>query len=290
MNIKRLIAGITASAAAAALMTVNAFAAQNTAALADGTAYLNINNDQWSEFDAKWKNTIVTGDGTYTVSMTAEEEQSLALFNALEIVNGEVLFGRTYTVTIDSVKINGAEKKIADGYTCSADGAAVTTRVNIYNEWNNPENKTSDDGAVDCRSADGDFMSKSAKLISDSDLLGVKSIEVKFTVKGVESNSGGNENEDANDDDDSVSGAPVDSGDVPLDSDTASADAEEAAVPDENSDPGEAVVSDENSDPGEAPASDEVTISAKTGNFPAAAMLSLLAISGAAAACSRKRK
>lgn len=287
MKLKRLISVIAASLTAVALMSVNAFAAQNTSALADGTAYLNINNDQWGEFGAKWTNATITGDGTYTVSMTAEEEQNLALFNALEIVNGELLFGRTYTVTIDSVKINGSEKKISDGYTCSADSKAVTTRVNIYNEWNSPENKASDDGNIDCRSADGDFMSKSAKLISDSDLLGVKSIEVKFTVKGTKSASGA-----------SGVGNTASGGE-----NTASAP-ENAVSGDKNSvSDGESAASDENDASSGAPISagenpiDSDTASVVTGNVPAVAenasaivMLSIMAAAGTASIASRKRK
>lgn len=186
MKIKKIIAAIAASAVAVSVMAVSAFAAQDASALADGTAYLNINNDQWGDFDAEWTNAAVTGNGTYTVSMTGADNINLAQFNALEILNGEVLFGRTYTVTVDSVKINGEEKKVAEGYTCSADEKAITTRVNLYNEWNNPSDKVSDDGYVDCRSADGDFMSKSAKIISDDDLIGVSSIEVTFTVSGID--------------------------------------------------------------------------------------------------------
>lgn len=282
MKLQKLISAIAASLTAVSLMAVNAFAAQNTSSLADGTAYLNINNDEWGEFSAKWTNTSVTGDGTYTVSMTADEEQNLALFNALEIVNGEVLFGRSYTVTIDSIKINGSEKKAANSYTCSADGKAVTTRVNIYNEWNSPENKASDDGNIDCRSADGDHMSKSAKLISDSDLLGVKSIEVKFTVKGAKSKGGFAASDGGN------SAAGVGNS-VPDVENTASGG--ESDVPDENDAVSGAPIS-----AAEAPV-DSYMASAATGNVPAAAenvsaivMLSLIAAAGVGSAVLRKGK
>ena len=81
--------------------------------------------------------------------------------------------------------INGTEQKIADGYTCSADANAINTRVNLYNEWNSPSEDVSDDGNVDCRAADGDFMSKSATMIDSSCLeAGTNDIVVKFTVAG----------------------------------------------------------------------------------------------------------
>lgn len=185
MKISKIISAFAAAAVAVSAMAMSVFAAQDTSGLADGTAYLNINNDQWGEFDAEWTNAEITGDGTYTVSMTGADNIALAQFNALEILNGETVFGRTYTVTVDSIKINGEEKKIADGYTCSADGSGITTRVNLYNEWNSPSEDESADGYVDCRSADGDFMSKTAQMVDYDELSAVQSIEVTFTVEGL---------------------------------------------------------------------------------------------------------
>ena len=200
MKIRKILAAAIISAAVLPAMMMNVFAAQDVSGLSNGTAYLNINDDQWSDFEADWQNVRITGDGTYTVSMTGADNVNLAQFNALEIVNGEVVFGRTYTVTIDSVKVNGLEKKSADGYTCSADAKAITTRVNIYNEWNSPdETQIDEEGNPDCRAADGDISGKSAKLISDSDLIGVQSIVVTFTVSGIDSG------------DDEASGAAEDS-------------------------------------------------------------------------------
>lgn len=186
MKIKKIVAAIAAAAVAVSTMAVSAFAAQNTDSLADGTAYLNINNSEWSDFEASWENVEITGDGEYTVSMTGADSIALAQFNALEVKNGETFFNRTYTITVTSIKINGVEQKIADGYTCSADGAAINTRVNLYNEWNNPSEDVSDDGNVDCRSADGDFMSKSARMIDSACLeAGTNDIVVTFTVAGI---------------------------------------------------------------------------------------------------------
>lgn len=184
MNIKKIIASVAAAAIAVSALAISAFAGQDASGFADGTAYLNINTSDWAEFDANWTNAEVTGDGTYTVSMT-DAAINIGQFNALEILNGEKLFGRTYTVTVDSIKINGIEQKVNEGYTCSADGVGVTTRVNLYNEWNSPSEEVSDDGFVDCRAADGDVMSKSAQMIDAGCLESeTNSIEVTFTVAG----------------------------------------------------------------------------------------------------------
>lgn len=185
MKIKKIVAAIAAAAVAVSTMAVSAFAAQNADSFADGTAYLNINNSEWSDFDATWENVQITGDGDYTVSMTGADGIALAQFNALEVKNGETFFNRTYTITVTSIMINGTEQKIADGYTCSADANAINTRVNLYNEWNSPNEDVSDDGNVDCRAADGDVMSKTATMIDSSCLeAGTNDIVVKFTVAG----------------------------------------------------------------------------------------------------------
>lgn len=185
MKIKKIVAAIAAAAVAVSTMAVSAFAAQNADSFADGTAYLNINDSEWSDFDATWENVQITGDGDYTVSMTGADGIALAQFNALEVKNGETFFNRTYTITVTSIMINGTEQKIADGYTCSADGNAINTRVNLYNEWNSPSEEVSDDGNVDCRAADGDVMSKTATMIDSSCLeAGTNDIVVKFTVAG----------------------------------------------------------------------------------------------------------
>ncbi len=185
MKIKKIVAAIAAAAVAVSTMAVSAFAAQNADSFADGTAYLNINNSEWGDFDATWENVQITGDGDYTVSMTGADGIALAQFNALEVKNGETFFNRTYTITVTSIMINGVEQKIGEGYTCSADGAAINTRVNLYNEWNSPNEDVSDDGNVDCRAADGDVMSKTATMIDSSCLeAGTNDIVVKFTVAG----------------------------------------------------------------------------------------------------------
>jgi hypothetical protein len=176
------------------LSSVTVFAGQDTSTLADGTAYLSINNADWSDFEAEWTNAEITGDGSYTVGMVATEGQSLIQFNALEVVNGESYLGTGCVLTVDSIKINGEEVELqGPSYTCSADNGGVTTRVNIYNEWNAPDDTVTagDDNHLDCRVAEGNVMDATACLFS-SDYVDassgsgflVESIEVNFTVSG----------------------------------------------------------------------------------------------------------
>lgn len=179
---------VLASILAGTLVLSNAvpvLAAQDSSSLPDGTAYLNINNSDWSAFDAEWVNAEITGDGSYTVSMTAAEAQDLAQFNALEVANGEALLGTACVLTVDSIKINGEEITLQGAsYTCSADGAGVDTRVNLYNEWNNPDDTATagDDSHLDQRVASGNLMDATACLWTADQLAGVQSVEVTFTV------------------------------------------------------------------------------------------------------------
>ena len=182
---KKWLAAVSVLALAFSGMPVSA--AQDATGLADGTAYLNINNAAWGEFEAEWTNAEITGDGSYTVSMTATEAQDLAQFNALEVVNGESVLGTGCVLTVDSISINGEAVELqGPSYTCSADGAGVNTRVNIYNEWNAPDEAAvaGEDSHPDQRVASGNLMDATACLFSSDYLTGVTSIEVSFTVSG----------------------------------------------------------------------------------------------------------
>ena len=184
-RLKKLLAAVFACSLVFSAMPVNA--AQDASGLADGTAYLNINNADWGEFEAEWTNAEITGDGSYTVSMNAAEPQSLAQFNALEVVNGESVLGTGCVLTVDSITINGEEVELqGPSYTCSADGGGVTTRVNIYNEWNAPDETATagDDSHLDNRVAEGNLMDATACLFSSDYLTDFQSIEVNFTVSG----------------------------------------------------------------------------------------------------------
>ena len=115
---------VLASILAGTLVLSNAvpvLAAQDSSSLPDGTAYLNINNSEWAEFDAEWVNAEITGDGSYTVSMTAAEAQDLSQFNALEVVNGESVLGTGAVITVDSIELNGEKIELqGSSYTCSS--------------------------------------------------------------------------------------------------------------------------------------------------------------------------
>ncbi len=163
------------------MMPLSAMAAVDVDALEDGTAYLSINNVDWSDYEAEYTNALITGDGQYTVSMVAEQPQDLVQFNALQVKNGESVLGNGCILTVDEIKINGEKITLqGDSYTCSADGAGVDTRVNLYNEWNTP---VDGDGKVgdDFRSL-SDPASTTAMLWSSDLQTGVKSVEVTFTV------------------------------------------------------------------------------------------------------------
>ena len=181
---------VLASILAGTLVLSNAvpvLAAQDASSLSDGTAYLNINNSDWQPFDAEWVNAEITGDGSYTVSMTAAEAQNLAQFNALEVVNGEEVLGTGAVLTVDSIELNGEKIELqGSSYTCSADGLGVTTRVNLYNEWNTPDATATagDDKHADCRVAEGNVADATACLWTADQLTGVTSIVVNFTVSG----------------------------------------------------------------------------------------------------------
>ena len=193
---KKLLTAVFAGmfACTLALSPLQVSAGQDASGLEEGTAYLNINNAEWGDFEAEWTNAKITGDGSYTVAMAATEGQSLVQFNALEVVNGEAYLGTGCVLTVDSIKINGEEVELqGPSYTCSADGGGETTRVNIYNEWNSPDPTATagDDNHADCRVAEGNvedavaclFSSDYVDASSGSGFL-VESLEVAFTVSG----------------------------------------------------------------------------------------------------------
>ncbi len=183
--LKRISAAVVAGLVAMAAIPHAAYAGEardaEIAAYSDGTAYLSINNTDWADFDATYTTAEITGNGTYTVSMEAAEAQNLAQFNALQVKNGESVMGNQSIVTVDQIKINGEAIEMAGySYTCSADGAGIETRVNLYNEWNKP---VDDSGAVaaDTR-CEGDAAGATAMLWTADKLEGFKSVEVTFTV------------------------------------------------------------------------------------------------------------
>ncbi len=122
----------------------------------------------------KASNAEITGEGTYTVSLDFSGCGAAkgTAFSALGISNGETLFPG-YTVTIDSVLINGeAYELAAKEYTSSDDGKC--TRVNLYNGWvSSPPD--------DARTADGSTEGCSAQIMPLTERDRVTTLEITFT-------------------------------------------------------------------------------------------------------------
>ncbi len=101
----------------------------------------------------KAQNALITGEGTYTVSLDFSEcgLASGVTFSALGISNGETFYPG-YIIDIEEILINGEARELAGKeYTCSDD--SVCTRVNLYNAWvsNVPDTtRTPDGSSADC--------------------------------------------------------------------------------------------------------------------------------------------
>ncbi len=149
------------------------------------TATLSLNNGDWSDTGAVINETEVKGNGTYTVSAELPAALGSGQFECLTLINGENVFGPTYTVTIDKIVLNGEEIELqGTSYTSSADGGAVDTRVNLYNEWNTPDFEgVNGAGYIDNRTA-GDQATATAKLLTAEQVAALQTIEVTFTVAG----------------------------------------------------------------------------------------------------------
>lgn len=120
-------------------------------------------------------NAEITGEGTYTVSLDFSDSGTAkgVSFSALGISNGETLFPG-YTITIDSILINGEPFELAGKeYTTSDNGKC--TRVNLYNEW---VTQLPDEA----RTADGDLTDCSAQIMPLGKRKVVETIELTFTV------------------------------------------------------------------------------------------------------------
>jgi endoglucanase len=80
---------------------------------------------------------VTAGEGTYTVSLDftglgAGAAEGIA-FSAVGIINGEILFPG-WIMELTEVLING-EPAVLSGEPYTTNDNAVTTRVNLYNEW-----------------------------------------------------------------------------------------------------------------------------------------------------------
>lgn len=140
----------------------------------------------------------ITGNGNYTVSVTADTNgfrrdttgdvnnysvvPSGLLFAALIIEDGKTLFPDA-VLTIDSIIVDGKELALkAKNYTSSDDG--IELRSNIYNEWRTklPKDAVSAEGSIPEESA-SDY---SACLVDTADFETWTTVEVNFTVSGLE--------------------------------------------------------------------------------------------------------
>ena len=123
-------------------------------------------------------NAIVTGDGSYTVSLdftgSANGFANSTSFAALGIKNFDNVAAGA-CITIDEVKVNGEAVEVGKYYTSSDD--KIETRVNLYNEWVT-------EVPADARRADGDLDGATPQPISKDVFGEVKTIEVSFTVSG----------------------------------------------------------------------------------------------------------
>lgn len=143
-----------------------------------------MNGDQYYTFSEP-QNVIVTGSGTYTVSIdakTADEDYETGDFTvtdgtdgfsyaAVEIYNGESLFPGAI-ITIDSIVLDGVELEInGTSYTSSNDG--VSTFVSLYNKWE----ETVPEGAR------GVSSNSSGKLFDGSAVGLWKNLTVTFTIR-----------------------------------------------------------------------------------------------------------
>jgi len=194
MKLRKILAAVAASAVAVSAMAVTASAvdAQGT----DGEALIAFAGGDWTAQywadGAEWasveETVIITGDGSYSVTVTAKStgvdeetgEDYVAdgttdiAFAALQVVNGETLFPGM-VITIDSVELDGNAVTLnGTPYTSSDD--AVTTRVNLFNEWVStlPE---------DARTADG-LAADATPTAMDKACGAWTTMTVNFTVTG----------------------------------------------------------------------------------------------------------
>ncbi len=194
MKLRKILAAVAASAVAVSAMAVTASAVD--AQGADGEALIAFAGGDWTAQywadGAEWatveETAIITGDGSYSVTVTAKAtgvdedtgEEYVAdgtsdiAFAALQVVNGETLFPGM-VITIDSVELDGTAVALnGTPYTSSDDG--VTTRVNLFNEWVS----TLPD---DARTADG--LAADATAIAMDKACGAwTTMTVNFTVTG----------------------------------------------------------------------------------------------------------
>lgn len=123
----------------------------------------------------KETNALITGEGTYTVSLdfTGAGSANGVAFAALGISNGEDLFPGC-TITIDKILINNAPYQL-DGREFTTSDDKHCTRVNLYNAWVSSLPK-------EARTPDGDFTDCTAQIMNLGQKTYVDTISITFTV------------------------------------------------------------------------------------------------------------
>ncbi len=207
MNFKKMMAAFTAIAACASLCVPAMAFAEDTAAAESTalTAYLDFTNSGWwpafhndPENDTL-KGTVaeITGDGSYTVSLSAADlgEEAIqnsikgAEFMAIYIPGAEAIYPNL-VITVDKITADDKEiPLIKKNFTnCELEAKEAdrtyTTRTNIYNQW--ASGYTSDarcvDGLVsDLPNAD-DY---DAQIIDPTELAAWTNLTVDFTITGM---------------------------------------------------------------------------------------------------------
>ena len=200
MNFKKMTAALTAIAACmsacipAVASAEDADAAPSTDSL---SAYLSfVDGGWWPKFQngeddsLKQEFTEITGDGTYTVTVSAEDLGAEAIEKSVSgvefmavIVNDAYEKYPDMVITVDSIKTDDKEIAMsAKNYTSSDD--EVEMRANIYNPWVSkfPADAHTADGKLSDMSDTSDY---SYKIINPEDFAGWTTLSVEFTVSGM---------------------------------------------------------------------------------------------------------
>ena len=120
------------------------------------------------------KNAEITGEGTYTVSLdfTDSGYAKGVAFSALGISNGETMFPG-YTITIDSILLNGEPFELAGREFTTSDDSKCT-RVNLFNQWVSSVPK-------EARTPDGNLDGCSAQIMPIDKKQSIQTLEITFT-------------------------------------------------------------------------------------------------------------
>ncbi len=151
-------------------------------------AYIMYANSDWSK--SNWGITSsedgmvkvtpaeIKGAGDYTTAIEFAEPAEGLAFTALGIVNGEVSFPGWY-LTIKEVRVNGEKVEfLADKTPYTSSDDAITTRVNLYNEWVS-------EIPADARNLDGSLDKAAAIVVNAENFASVSKVEVDFNYSPI---------------------------------------------------------------------------------------------------------